>query len=141
MQRGYGARILFRMSLRPVSVEVIAYAPVAFFHCLHCEAIWQHSDVRARDRREQLKSSLPDELALEYQRLSDWARMVSDRYGGRVRLRIIDAVSVEGWVKTLRYGVRRYPAVIVEGTARSVGAEFDRATELIERRLGPRSDT
>jgi Protein of unknown function (DUF1525) len=129
------------MPPRPVSVDVLAYAPVAFFHCLHCETIWQHSEVRARDRREQLATSLPQELTLEYQRLSDWARMVGDRYGGRVRLRIIDAVSVEGWVKTLRYGVRRYPAVIVDGAARSIGSEFERATELIERRLGPRSDT
>lgn len=125
----------------PVAVDVIAYAPVAFFHCLHCETIWQHSAVRARDRREQLATSLPADLALEYQRLSDWARAVDATYGRRVRLRIIDAVSVEGWAKSLRYGVRRYPAVVVDGKAQSVGMEFERATELIERRLEARSDT
>ena len=129
------------MSSPPVRVEVIAYAPVAFFHCLHCETIWQHGDVRARDRREQLATSLPHDLAGDYQRLSDWARTVRERYPGRVRLHIIDAVSVEGWVKSLRYGVRRYPAVIVDGTAKSVGAELERATELIERHLAARSDT
>src|SRR2546422_4484860 len=58
----------------PVTIDVIAYAPVAFFHCLHCESIWQHTDVRAKARREQLETSLPPDLIDQYQQLSDWVR-------------------------------------------------------------------
>jgi uncharacterized protein DUF1525 len=118
-----------------VSVTVIAYAPVAFFHCMHCEVIWQHSAVRTKDRREQMETSLPEDLKHQYQQLSDWVRGMVEAHGRRLRFRIVDAASVEGWVTSVRYGVRQYPAVIIDGTATSPGAQFERATGLIERRL------
>src|SRR5207245_4205497 len=62
----------------PVTIDVIAYAPVAFFHCLHCESIWQHTDVRAKARCEQLETSLPPDLRDQYQQLSDWVRRMDE---------------------------------------------------------------
>jgi hypothetical protein len=118
-----------------VTIEVIAYAPAAFFHCMHCEVVWQASGLRTTDRREQLDSSLPEDLKAEYQRLSDWVRATLARHGERVRFRIVDAASVEGWCKSVWYRVRRYPAVIVDRKEKSVGPELERATALIERRL------
>jgi hypothetical protein len=118
-----------------VTVDVIAYAPVAFFHCMHCELIWQESPARIRDRREQLDTSLPDDLKYEYQRLSDWVRGMVAAHGSWLRFRIIDAASVVGVVKSLWHGIRRYPAVIVDGQALRSGASFEGATVLIERRL------
>ncbi len=120
---------------RPVLIDVIAYAPAAFFHCLHCELIWQESAVRTKDRAEQLASSLPDDLRDQYQQLSDWVHGMLAAHGPRLRFRILDAVSVAGFVAAVRYGVRQFPAVIVDGKERSVGAQFERATMLIERRL------
>jgi hypothetical protein len=120
---------------RPLPIDVIAYAPVAFFHCTHCELIWQESGARTIDRHEQVASSLPADLQGHYQALSDWVRRMTDTYGPRLRFRIIDAVSVEGWIASLRYGVRRYPAVIVDGRATSGGGVFEHATALIARRL------
>ncbi len=119
----------------PVPIDVIAYAPIAFFHCLHCELIWQQSEVRAKDRREQLDTSLPDDLKLQYQQLSDWVRRMVATHGSRLRFRVMDAASVEGWLKSLWHGVRQYPAVIVDGKAATMGADFERATVLIEQRL------
>lgn len=118
-----------------VTIEVIAYAPAAFFHCMHCEVVWQASGLRTTDRREQLDTSLPEDLKAQYQRLSDWVRATLARHGERVRFRIVDAASVEGWLKSLWYRVRRYPAVIVDGREKSVGPELEHATALIERRL------
>jgi len=120
---------------KPVTIEVIVYAPVAFFHCMHCELIWRESGARTRDRREQLETSLPADLQVQYQRLSDWVRAMVEAHGPRLRFRIVDAASVEGCFKSLRYGVRRYPAVIVDGKVKSMGTSFERATALVERRL------
>ena len=122
-------------SEEPIPIAVIAYTPVAFFHCMHCEFIWQQSGVRTKDRQEQLETSLPEDLKRQYQQLSDWVHSMLAAHGSRLRFRIIDAASVEGWIKSLWYGVRQYPAVIVDGTEKSLGAEFERATVLIERRL------
>lgn len=120
---------------RPITIDVIAYAPVAFFHCTHCELVWQESAARTRDRQEQLDTSLPDDLKEQYQRLSDWVRAMVAAHGGLVRCRIIDAASVQGWMKSLWYGVRHYPGVIVDGDETSVGPGFEHAGMLIERRL------
>lgn len=117
---------------QPITIDVIAYAPVAFFHCMHCEVVWHESGVRTR---EQVDTSLPDDLKEQYQRLSDWVRAMVAAHGGRVRFRVVDAASVEGWMKSLWYGVRRYPAVIVDGNEASTGPEFEGASALIERRL------
>jgi hypothetical protein len=120
---------------KPLRIDVIAYAPSAFFHCLHCELIWQESPVRLEDRREQLQTSLPEDLKQVYQQVSDWVHTTAAAYGERLRFRIIDAASLEGLMKSLRYGIRRYPAVIVDGTATTGGTRFEQARALIERQL------
>lgn len=124
---------------RPITVEVLAYAPVAFFHCLHCELIWEQAGVGSSYRREQLESSIPDDLKQEYQQLSDWVRRMVEVYGSKLEFKIIDVASIEGWIKSVRYRVRTYPAVIVDGKEKTFGADWERATELIERRLATRS--
>jgi hypothetical protein len=120
---------------QPISIAVLAYAPVAFFHCQHCELIWRESPARAQDRREQLQTALPADLLAQYQQVSDWVRRTVAAHGGRVQFRIVDAASIEGWLLSVRHGVRRYPAVLVEGKLTAIGAQFERATALIEQRL------
>lgn len=119
---------------RPVTVEVLAYAPVAFFHCQHCELVWQQAGT-ANFHRDQISSSLPEDLRQQYQGLSDWIRKVSDTYGTRVVFRVIDAASIEGWFKSLRYGIHKYPAVIVDRKEKFIGGDFDPASDLIRERV------
>ena len=120
---------------RPITVEVLTYAPVAFFHCMHCELIWQQTGASANYRREQLESSIPDDLKEQYQQLSDWVRSMVGAYAGRLVFKIIDAASVEGWIKSVRYRVHKYPAIIVDYKEKSIGPDFEQATTLIRRRL------
>ena len=120
---------------QPIHIEVVAYTPVAFFHCMRCEVVWHGSPARTEDRREQLDSSLPEDLKQLYQQLSDWVRRMLAQHDGRLRFRIIDAASIEGWFKSLRHGLRQYAAVIVDGREKALGTELERATALIERRL------
>src|SRR5713226_6088321 len=105
------------------------------FTSMHCELIWRESGARTKDRHEQLETSLPADLQVQYQQLSDWVREMVEAHGRRLRFRIVDAASVEGCIKSLRYGVRRYPAVIVDGREKSMGTSFEHATALVERRL------
>ncbi len=120
----------------PLLVEIIAYAPTAFYHCQHCEIAWREIGVSNHMHEEQVASSLPPELVLEYQAVSDWVREVFRRHCDRVAVKVIDAASLEGVVKTLRYRVHRFPAIIVGREARfsgdaaqalaGAGAELDR---------------
>jgi hypothetical protein len=119
----------------PVSVKVIAYAPTAFFHCQHCELTFKEMGVGERLRRDDAAGSLPEDLAREFQVLSDWVRDLVERYGTRVHVRVIDAASIEGFVASLRYRVLRYPAVIVDGREKRVGPDLAAADPVIERHV------
>ena len=119
----------------PITVEVLAYAPTAFFHCQHCEVIGQVTGTTGHIRREQLSSALPDDLSEEYLEVSNWVREMAAAYDRRISLRVIDAASIEGWFKSVRYGIRRYPAVIVDRKEKVIGRDFQRASALIQERL------
>ena len=125
--------------MQPVNVTVITYAPTIFRHCQHCEVAFQGIGLGERIHREEAKDALPPDLIVDYQRVSDWVHALLRRHRTGVAVSVVDAASVEGVWKSLRYGVRRYPAVIVDGRAAAVGVELDAADAAIEERLGTSS--
>jgi hypothetical protein len=116
-----------------VNIQVITYAPTVFYHCQHCELTFQQMGFGERVHREEYRESLPDDLRAEFQELSDWVHDLAYRYGDRIHVRVIDAASLEGFWKSLRYRVRRYPAVIVNGSEKRVGTDFESIDPVIER--------
>ena len=108
------------MSKSPLLVEIIAYAPTAYYHCTHCEVAWREMGADNRVHQEQLASSLPEDLIKEYETLSDWVRELFRVHCDAIVLKVIDAASVEGFYKSLRYNARRYPAVIVNRKTRFI---------------------
>lgn len=121
---------------KPLLVEIIAHAPTAFYHCAYCEVAWQTTGLPAQVRGEEANESLPPDLAAQYHALSTWARDLVRRYAGRVAVQVVDAASPAGLFKALRYGVRRYPAVVVDRRARFAGSDLALAEAEIARRLG-----
>ncbi len=121
--------------MKPVPVQVIAYAPTAFYHCQHCELTFQEVGIGERLRRQEAAESLPDDLGREFQTLSDWVRGVVERHGPRVHVKVIDAASIEGFLASLRHRVRRYPAVIVDGSTKRVGSDLRAAEPIIDRHV------
>jgi plasmid replication initiation protein len=119
----------------PLLVEIVAYAPTAFYHCTHCEVAWREMGMDNRIHEEQTENSLPPDLAQDYQRLSDWVREIFRAHCDQVVVKVIDAASVEGFFKTLRYRIRRYPAVIIDGESRTGGQTFEEASQVIAHRL------
>jgi hypothetical protein len=121
--------------MKPLTVEVITYAPTAFYHCQHCEVAFQEMGIGERLRRADAATALPDDLARDFQAWSDWIHRLLERHGPRVRVRLVDAASIEGFVESLRHRVGRYPAVIVDGTEKRSGADFEALDRVIEARL------
>jgi hypothetical protein len=50
-------------------------------------------------------------------------------------VKLVDAASIEGFWKSLRYRLRRYPAVIIEGTERHVGLDLGPVDAALRDRL------
>jgi hypothetical protein len=108
---------------RRLLVEIIAYAPTAYYHCTHCEVAWREMGVDNRIHAEQLASSLPEDLIKEYQTVSDWVREMFRAHCDNILLKVIDAASIEGFYKSLKYKARRYPAIVVDGKSRFLGSQ------------------
>jgi hypothetical protein len=123
--------------MKQLMVEVIAYAPTQYFHCQHCEVVWNQADVEGvrKFHADAVETSMPPEMMREYRQLSDWVLKAVERYGGKVVFKIIDAASVEGMLKSVRYGVRKYPAFIVNGKDKQTGADFKAAEQVIDKNL------
>jgi hypothetical protein len=121
--------------MKPLTVEVITYAPTVFSHCQHCEVAFQEMGIGERLRREEAAAALPDDLARDFQAWSDWIHRLLERHGPRIRVKVVDAASIEGVVESLRHRVGRYPAVIVDGTDKRSGSDFAALDRIIETRL------
>jgi hypothetical protein len=90
--------------------------------------------LRQKIQRDLMGSGLPDDLKEEFHALSEWAHTLPVKFGDRVRVRLIDAVSIEGFFKSLLRRFQRYPAFTVDGE-RYVGSDFARVDELIAAHL------
>jgi hypothetical protein len=91
--------------------------------------------LRQKVQRELVESGLPEDLQQEFHALSEWAGTLPAKFGDRVCVRLIDAVSIEGFAKSLRRRAWRYPAFSVQGQ-RYIGSDFSRVDDLISTQLG-----
>ena len=123
--------------MKPLSVEIIAYAPTQYFHCQHCEFVWNAAETEGVQKfhADALESSMPAEMMQEYATLSDWVRAAVERFGGSVVFKVIDAMSIEGVLKSVRCGVRKFPAIVIDGKGTPIGTDFQKAEALIRERL------
>jgi len=123
--------------MQPLKVEIIAYAPTQFYHCTHCEVVWQATEAPGTKKwhDDMLETSMPAEMMQAYRNLSDWVINAAEHYGGRVVFKVIDATSLEGFIKSLRYRVRKFPAVLIEGKGKSVGDDFKQVEAMLDQRM------
>jgi hypothetical protein len=124
-----------------IGLDILAYAPTEFFHCQHCELVWQQVGLGDRFRAERRQSGLlPRELAAEYARISDWIYDAFGRYDDRLTIRLIDAVSLEGIWKALRHRTRRFPAFIFSDGERISGFDRPRLDAALAARVEARAE-
>jgi hypothetical protein len=124
----------------PVRLEVITYAPTVFYHCQHCEVAFGQAGLGDRLHRDQARQSLPTDLRQEFAAVSNWIHHLLDRHGRAVDVRVIDAVSLHGIWKSLRYRTRTYPVVVVDGEDLYIGQNLSLAEADIERRVAAREE-
>lgn len=118
-------------------VEIIAYAPTQFYQCRSCEFVMDQAKIDGVKafHVDTLETSMPSDLMQAYRNLSEWVINAAEHYGGRVVFKVVDAASMEGFFKSLKYRVRKYPAVIIDGKAKTIGDDFHQAEVLIDQQL------
>lgn len=125
------------MRLEPLTVEIITYAPTEFFHCTHCEVVFQQVGIGQKIHAEQREANLPDDLKADFARLSSWVQQLAERHPDRIRFKLIDVASLEGVFKTLRYRLRSFPAIVVGGKEKITG-DLEAVSQAVERHLSMR---
>lgn len=124
--------------MEPLEIQVVTYAPTVFFHCQHCELTFKQMGVGERVHRQQARESLPDDLREQFHELSEWVHSLHERYGDRIRVKVVDAVSIEGVWKSLRHRLRSYPAVIVANKRAAPATDLTSLESMIESLLRTR---
>jgi hypothetical protein len=103
-----------------VSVQVIAPVLTNFFHCMHCEQLFDQAEIGRQVHQEEL-DQYPEDVKQEAARLANWLFGLAHRYGDQIQIRVIDPQSPEGLLKSVRYWVRKYPTFIVDGREKVTG--------------------
>ena len=114
-----------------ISVEVIAPVLTDLRHYAHCEVIFGQTEVGQQVHREEL-DEYPQDLKEDFARLSAWLIELAHGYGDALRIKLIAPQSFEGFLKSVRYWVQRYPAFIIASHKEYVGwdkAALDRVLQ------------
>lgn len=71
--------------MRPLKVQVIAYAPTVFYHCQHWELTFRETGIGDRIRQEEAAQALPDDLRREYGDVDGMLRGLVPLYDDEIR--------------------------------------------------------
>jgi len=83
-----------------------------------------------RDR--QILNDYPDDLKEDYLFLSNWIRELSQKYRENILIKVIDAQSLQGVVKSIRYRIFRYPTFVIDKKKKYTGKDKERLDALIQ---------
>jgi hypothetical protein len=117
----------------PLEVEVIAHVLGSMDHCSHCQIFLDGVGVGQKIHQSDL-DSFPEDWMDEWHRLSDLIYNITERYAGKLVIKITDAQSLDALWKAIRFGVRKYPTFLI-GRDKYQGLEEQRVADLIEKHL------
>ncbi len=118
----------------PLLVEIVTCLPTTFVQCWGCETAFGLSEMTNQLHNEQL-NAFPEEWKKEAADLVKWTEQLRRRFGRRVRVRLVDAMSWRGFWLSLRHRIRRYPAFVIGGRVQHIGLDLARVDDAIAARL------
>jgi len=118
----------------PVLLEILAHMPTDFFHCSHCEQLFDLAGMGAPVHQE-IREAYPAEILEEAERIAGWLRDLTTRYGEQLHIQVVDPQSLAGFFKSLRYRIRRYPAFVIDGQTKYTGWETAALNRLLEKHI------
>ncbi len=121
------------MTVPPLTIEVVTHVLGSLDHCSHCQIFLDRAGLGEKIHTEDLQAYPPDWWE-EWQQFSDVIFSLTERFAGRLVIRVTDAQSPRGLWLALRRRIRRYPAFLV-GDDMHQGLDEVSLTRMIETHL------
>ena len=118
--------------MKPILLEVVARVMTSFDQCRRCKILFDQTGLNQKIQQKEIDEYPPD-LREENRKLSDWMRELNRLYRHRLSIRLIDAPSLLGIYKSLRYRIRTYPTFIVEKKETYVGWDKSQLESLLDK--------
>jgi hypothetical protein len=77
----------------------------------------------------------PEDLKEDYLFLSTWIKELAQKYREKILIKIIDAQSLQGFVKSIRHRAFRYPAFIIDRKKKYTGKDKVELDALLQQHL------
>lgn len=106
--------------------------------CSACETLLAEGNLQQEAPHLRGLDEYPADWQEDLRRVSDLVLDLAARYEDRILIRIYDPRSLQGLVKSIRHGVRRYPTFVVDGRAKVVGWDQPGLEQEIRQALGER---
>jgi len=118
---------------KTLEIEVIAYILGSMDHCSHCQVFIDGVGMGKTIHQADM-DSYPPEWMGEWQKLSDLIFNITEKFAGKLPIKITDAQSPQAMWKALRHGVRKYPSFIINGE-KYHGVDEESLTQIIQSQL------
>ena len=118
--------------MRPILLEIVTKVITTFDHCRHCKILFDEAGIDQKFHQREM-DEYPLDLKEEFVKLSDWIRELNRLYKHRLLINLIDAQSLWGIFKSLRYRIRSYPTFIVEGKETCAGWDKNQLEALLDK--------
>jgi hypothetical protein len=114
-----------------IDLRVIAPALTDHFHCMHCEQMFMRAGIGQQVHRSQM-AQYPQEMIEQSAELAQWLHDLLAAYQDQLKIQLIDPMSLKGFLLSLRYGVRKYPAFILGGHKVYTGWNHQSLKEILD---------
>ena len=118
--------------MKPILLEIVTRAITSYDTCRNCKVLFNKAGLDRKLRQGEMEEYPPD-LREDHAKLSDWIQELSRLYKHRLCINLIDVQSLQGFYKSLRHRIRKYPAFIVEGKEAYSGWDRNRLEEILDK--------
>jgi len=120
--------------MKPIQIDVFFPVPEGWGLCSSCELILSQADLTESPEVRGMDEYPPD-WQEDLRRLSPTIFTLSERYSNEVQIHIWDPRSLQGLIKSIRHGVRRYPTFLVSGQNKYTGWDTSQLEQDIQSRI------
>ena len=122
---------LYQAIMKPVLIDIFFPIPEGWGMCSSCELMMSQANLGGAPQERGLEEYPPD-WQEDLDRLSTTIFTLSERYPHEVQIRIWDPRSLQGFMKSIRYGVRRYPTFIVNRMKKFAGWDTSQLEQYLQ---------